>query len=156
MKKYLKIIFLFLPLISFAQLTSEEQVLIENYVNKFCPCINNVINTLDPKVVEFVNLMADEGEKKAMIQIQEYVSTHSEEEAKKLITGFDKMSSPEFGKKIEKCDNKEGMSSEMTLSIDNSKGEYSEYFYNYLTTTIECKMTNYIMLLGNQVAENKE
>jgi len=156
MKKYLKIIFIFLPFLSFAQLTSEEKSIIENYANNICPCINNTINTLDPKVVEFVNLMADEGEEKTMIQIQEYISTHSEEESKKLIAGFDKMSSPEFGEKIEKCDNKENLTSEMSNSIDNVEGIYADYFYKLLKTNSVCKLTNYLMELGNTEEETKQ
>ena len=156
MKKYLKIIFIFLPLISFGQLTSEEKATIDNYANYICPCINKVINSLDPLVVKYVNIMANEGEEKAMKQIEEYVKTHTEEDAQNLVAGFDEMSSVTFQNKISSCDNKKDLTSEMSFSIDNAKGEYNDYFYNYLATTLECKMTNYLMLLGTQVEENEE
>jgi len=150
MKKHLIILLVFLPFLSFAQLTSEEKSLIGNHANNICSCINKAINTLDPKVVEFVNLMADEGEEKAMIQIEKYISTHSEEESKVLLAGFDEMSLPEFGKKIEKCDIKENLTSEMSSSIDNVEGKYADYFYNLLKTNFACKLTNYLMELGNK------
>lgn len=156
MKKYLIIIFTFLPILSFAQLTNEEKSTIDNYAVNICDCINEVIETLGVKTNEILTVFANEGEDIALKQIEEYLTTASEEDTKKLLASFDQMSKPEFGNKIEQCDNKDGMPSEIIFSIDNEKGKYSDYFYNYLTNTLECKITNYLMVLGNQVEENEE
>ncbi|MFK5981552.1 MAG: hypothetical protein QM499_01460 [Flavobacteriaceae bacterium] len=156
MKINLILIFVFLPLISFAQLTTEEKSTIDNYAANICKCINGVFETLGPKTYEMMIIMANEGEEVAIKQIEEYIIAASEEDANKLLESFNSMGSIEFQNKIEKCDNKEGMSSEMLFSIDNEKGEYSDYFYNYLANTIECNLSNYLMLLGTQVEENEK
>lgn len=94
--------------------------------------------------------MANEGEEIAMKQVQDYITIYSKEEAKNLITGFDMMSSPEFGNQIEKCDNKEGLSPKMTNAIDTVEGKYTDYFYTLLKTIPTSKLTNYLMQLGSQ------
>jgi hypothetical protein len=91
-----------------------------------------------------------------MKQIEEYITTHSEEEVKKLVTGFDKMSSPEFLNQIEKCDDKKVLSPEMINSIDNVEGKYADYFYSLLKTSPVCKLTNYLLKLGNEKEDNKQ
>ena len=156
----MRIIFLviltFVSTITKAQITSEEKQTIENYTHNVCSCVNSVMKTLDAKVQEFVYMMAEKGEDVAMKKIQEYVANATEEDAKRLIASFDSMSSKEFGLKMEACDNLNILTPEIKNSIDNMEGVYSDYFYGYLKTVSECKLTNYFMELGNKVEETKQ
>jgi len=153
MKKVLLIILL-LPLFSFAQLSTQEKITIENYGFEFCNCINKVINTLDPKAVEFIYIMAEKSQDEAIKKIEEYINSVSEEKSKKLYSSFDEMNSQEFQEKIGKCAVREGMSDELANAINNGKGPSNDYLIDYLKSNNNCLMTNYLMTLGSSTDDN--
>jgi len=153
MKKVLLIILLF-PLFSFAQLSTQEKITIENFGFEICSCMNNVINSLDPKATEFIYIMAEKGQDVALKQIEEYTSSVSEEKSKKLYLSFDEMNSQKFQEKVMNCFDEEGMSNELVNVFSNGESSSKDYLMEYLKSNNNCLITNYLMALGGNTDNN--
>ena len=153
MKKVLLIILLF-PLFSFAQLSTQEKITIENFGFEICKCMNNVINSLDPKATEFIYIMAEKGQDVALKQIEEYTSSVSEEKSKKLYSSFDEMNSQKFQEKVMNCFDEEGMSNELVNVFSNGESSSKDYLMEYLKSNNNCLITNYLMALGGNTDNN--
>ena len=153
MKKLLVLTILLVPALTFGQLKKKEKKSVNKYAVEMCGCINDVINTLDPKAIEFIKLMSTEGDAAAEEAIMEYITTATEEESTALISSFDEMSTEEFQNKIEDCDSKTGLSSEIGASIDAGSGDGYDYFIEYLGEEESCKLMKFLLELGMEAAE---
>ena len=156
MKKILILTILLVPALSFGQIKKKEQKAIAKYTDQMCGCVNDLINTLNPKAVEFIVLMSTEGEQAAEDAIVEYITNATEEESAALLASFDKMSTEEFQNNIEDCVFKEGLSPETGASIDNGSGEGYDYFYEYLGKEDSCKLMKYLLELGLEASTEEE
>ncbi len=153
MKKILILTILMVPALSFGQLKKKERKTVDKYANEMCGCINEVINTLNPKAVEFIVLMSTEGEAAAEEAIIEYITNATEEESAALLASFDEMGAEEFQNNIEDCDFKGGLSSEIGESIDNTSGDGYDYFMQYISKEDSCKLMKYLLELGMEIEE---
>ena len=145
MKKYFFLLILFLPVLSFGQLQKNEKIAIENYSEELCTCVDELMNTLGSKTIDFIRVMTLEGMEALEKSLAEYYQTVTEEEFNKQIAFFDVMNSKAFQDKIETCDNKSGMSKEVVKSIDDNNGESSEYFLGYLKYHVNCEVTDLLL-----------
>jgi len=155
MKKYLFLLFIIVPFLSFGQLQKNDKIAIENYAEELCPCVDNLINSLGSKTVEFIRIMTLEGMDALEKALAEYYEAVSEEEFNKQVAAFDEMNSKEFQEKIKACDNKSGMSEEVIKSIDDNTGESSDYFLGYLKYHVNCEVTNLLLKVARDSATKK-
>ena len=155
MKKYFFLLIFLVPAISFGQLQKNDKITIENYANEMCVCVDELINTLGTKTIEFIKIMTYEGMEALEKSLAEYYKTVTEEEFNKQISFFDEMSSEAFQDKIEACDNKKGLSEEAIKSIDEYNGESSDYFLGYLKYNVSCEMMDMLLQLGREDADEK-
>jgi len=153
MKKILILTILLVPALSFGQLKKKDKKAVDKYAEQMCGCVNEVINGLNPKAVEFIVLMSTEGEAAAEEAIIAYITSATEEETAALLASFDEMGTEEFQNNIEDCDFKGGLSSEVGASIDSGSGDGYDYFFTYLEKEDSCKLMKYLLELGMAAEE---
>ena len=108
------------------------------------------INSLDPKAVEYMTILFEEGDEKANDFLTNYITSASEEEANRVNASFTAMSADSFGLKIEECDDKGKVNVKIARDIDNQVGEPYEYFLQMLDEAKSCFWLKNFYLLGNQ------
>jgi hypothetical protein len=145
MKNLLLLVVFLVPMLSFGQLKRKDKKAIEIYAHEMCGCMNELFNTLDPKTLEFIVIMAEQGEKAGEDAIQEFLSNATEAEVATLVESFNRLSTPEFQAEIEECDSKNGLSDELAGSIDSSIGDGYNYFYNYLNKDDSCALLKFFL-----------
>jgi len=118
MKNLLLLAILLVPMLSFGQLKKKDKKAVEQYADHMCGCVNEVLNTLDPKTIEFIVIIGKEGDAAGEAAIKEYMATATEGEVNSVIESFNKMSSNEFQKSIEECDTRPNLNDEIAGSIN--------------------------------------
>lgn len=155
MKKYVFLLIFLAPVFSFGQLQNKDKIAIESYAEGMCTCVDKLINTLGTKTIEFIRIMTYDGMEALEKSLAEYYETVTEEEFNKQISFFDVMSTEAFQDKIAACDNKNGLSEEVSKSIDEYTGESSDYFVGYLKYHVKCEMMDILLQLGREGVDEK-
>lgn len=150
MKKSFLIILLLIPFVSFSQLPKKERKAIDNYADSTCQCLNELINTLDGKMVEYLNVFSEEGEVTAQAFLANYLENASEEDTNSLLESANLMQTESFGLKIEACDDGSNLSSKTSEEIENEKGSSYDYYLKVLSTNSNCKLTKMFIEMGNE------
>lgn len=148
MKRSIILAMLLVPMISFGQLKGKEKKSIKKYTESVCSCVTELFNELPKECAEITFTMVEEGEEAAMQKLQQQMAGMSEEELTVILQGFEKMSSPEFGAKIEACDDKSVLNVELADGIDNASGSAYDYFISQLESIEGCKLMNALYTLG--------
>lgn len=150
MKKYFLFLFFIIPFFAFTQLNEQEKQLIDNYAVNLCDCVNDLINTLDPVMIDYIKVLAGKGEIEAQEFLTDYLSSANEEETNLLLTSANKMESEEFISKIENCDSENSLSEIMVLEINNEKGISYDYFLQSMSDFNICNLTKMFYYLGSK------
>ena len=150
MNRIILLLFLVAPGLTFAQLSKKDKKEIKTYTTDVCECVSDLINSLDPKAVEYMTILFEEGDEKANDFLTNYITSASEEEANRVNASFTAMSADSFGLKIEECDDKGKVNVKIARDIDNQVGEPYEYFLQMLDEGKSCFWLKNFYLLGNQ------
>ena len=152
MKKSFLVLLFIIPILSFSQqLPREEQKSIDTYANSACDCVNNLINTLDSGMVEYLQIFADSGETAAQTFLNEYLTSVTEEDASALLKSANLMQTEAFGIKIEACEDRSNLSEKSNNEIDNESGGSYDYFIKALSVNQNCKLMKLFLEMGNSI-----
>lgn len=141
---------LFIPVFSFAQLTKNEKVEVENYAIDLCNCINDLMAELHPKTGEIVLLFAEVGEAAALKEIDKMKLEMSSREVNELLASFVILESPDFLNALELCDKSELLNADLRTQINNAKGPAHDYLEYILSGDKQCKIANALYGIGGE------
>ncbi|MFK7784890.1 MAG: hypothetical protein AB8B56_07235 [Crocinitomicaceae bacterium] len=155
MKAVLLSLLLF-PILSFSQevvtdtkdLSRKDKKNIDESTVSMCNCIEEQINTLHPKTIEVMRLIAEKGEAAAISELETMMEEMEPEEVKELLNSFSKMESGEFSEQISVCNYIEGLSQDIQDQINASQGPAYDYFMTILGSEEACELTNYVYGVG--------
>ncbi len=153
MKKLFLALLFIIPLVAFSQeqtFPSKEKKAIDSYLNTFCECLNEVLSTLNPTMIEYMQIFADSGEATAQKFINNYVENATEEEVNNFLASANMMQNEAFISKLDNCDDKGTMSQKSIDSIDNEKGESYDYLMKSMSKNIQCKFTEMFIKMGSE------
>lgn len=148
MKKQLFISLLLIPIISFAQLPKKEKILIDEYANSLCECVNEVMNTLDVNMIKYLDVFAKNGEVAANNFLTAFMEKGTPEEVQALLDSSNLMQAEDFGLKIEACEDNSKLSSKAINEIEGLKGGAYDYFMNSLSNKSNCKLSKMLLDMG--------
>ncbi len=148
--------FLLFPILSFSQevvtdtkdLSRKDKKKIDESTISMCNCIEEQVNTLHPKTIEVMRLIAEKGEAAALGELETMMEEMEPEEVKDLLASFSKMESGEFSEQLDGCNHITRLSQDIQDQINGTQGPAYDYFIDILSSEEACELTNYVYNVG--------
>lgn len=155
MKTLLPTLLLF-PLLSFSQevvndtkdLSRKEKKNIKESTISMCGCIEEQVNSLHPKTLEVLLLIAEKGEAAASAELESMVEGMEPEEMENFLGSFAKLESEEFSEQLDNCNRILDLSQDIQDQINDRQGPANDYFMSILNAEDACMFTNYVYSQG--------
>lgn len=142
------LLLLLIPFLSFGQVSEEDKKAIDVYALDVCGCVSDLIQELHPKTVEAIFYMVENGQEKLPAYLEKVLLDMSDEDKQAFMGSFQKMQDPEFGAKIEKCDNTATLGKTLKKEIDDTKTESHKYLMSFLSKEDSCKLLKVFYDIG--------
>lgn len=144
---------LLIPFLSFSQVSKKEKKSIDKYATSMCDCVNEVLNTLHPKVNDVIALIAEKGQDEAMKDVQTMTEEMDSEELQEFLESFTIMESDEFSQKLDDCDRTAILISELGDEINIEEGDANDYLMEVIVHKEACRMVKLLYDLGSSSDE---
>ncbi|GAB5417215.1 MAG: hypothetical protein Crog4KO_20810 [Crocinitomicaceae bacterium] len=145
---------LLLPFLSFGQVSEEDKNSIDSYTLSLCECMNDLMETMHPLMLDLIILSAEMGEEEAFMDMESKMAEMSEEEVEEFIQSAERMSSEEFEDQIDACDEAFELAEELDEKINSEAGAAFDYLLEVLDREGTCEIMNALYILGD--AEEEE
>lgn len=148
--KNLWLVLLFIPFLSFGQLSKKERKSIDKYAVEMCECVNELMGSLHPMTIQVVTMLAED-EEAGLDALRVMITEMSTQEQSKFLDSFTKMEDPSFLRQVEACDKSADLAAELKNQIDNAKGDAHQYLMEVLSDKGECKTMKALYDMGTAV-----